>query len=104
MWIAHLFELEPGALDALTEVMNGDELNDRALEPFVLVLGRAPAPELARHGGKLADGDGRLRQHRVEARAGDGFLAALASGGFSFRHCNTELPPPKNARSRTRSR
>ena len=50
------------------------ELYDDAHETLLFVGGWAAIPVLARHGRVLADGDGRLRQHRPEARACQGSL------------------------------
>ena len=64
--------------------MHAHELDDRALEALVLVGRRAAGPVLARHGGELADGHGRLGQQREEARAGDGLLGSFLL--FATRH------------------
>ena len=72
--LAHFLHLEPGALHAVTEIVHRCELYDDAHETLLFVGGWAAIPVLARHRRVLADGDGRLRQHRPEARACQGSL------------------------------
>ena len=63
------------------------ELYDDAHETLLFVGGWAAIPVLARHGRVLADGDGRLRQHRPEARACQGSLL-----GSLLRFCSRHGP------------